>query len=238
MAAAQSRSELAQLPHTFGRTRFALHRVAEEIVAPARKPDNEISLRATPGGFGTPAFDHLGTEHQVIVDGDELVHLAGGSEERVRITSLQQSGLLVIELLPSGTRLDSEPLAVDRDSALALGAWFAFGAEVLEQLRSEAGGDADPTIARLWPEHFDLAIESGDEGSGRRANYGFSPGDAEHPEPYLYVGPWRADVSGDLWNATAFTGAELAYSELAGLADPYGAAIAFCRERRDQLDLG
>ena len=41
---------LQPLPPSFAATAAALHRVAEEIVAPARKPDNEIALVATPGG--------------------------------------------------------------------------------------------------------------------------------------------------------------------------------------------
>ena len=43
------------LPPTFVATVASLHRVAEQIVSPARKPDVEISLQATPGGYGTPA---------------------------------------------------------------------------------------------------------------------------------------------------------------------------------------
>jgi hypothetical protein len=42
---------LMQLPPDFGASMRALHRVAEQIVAPARKPDNEIALMATPGGW-------------------------------------------------------------------------------------------------------------------------------------------------------------------------------------------
>ena len=40
---------LSSLPDGFGATVASLHRVAEEVVAPARKPDNEIALEATPG---------------------------------------------------------------------------------------------------------------------------------------------------------------------------------------------
>ena len=67
---------LGTLPVAFPATMAALHRVAEQIVAPARKPDNEIALQATPGGFGTPVFPYDGAEHQVRVDGAELVHSA------------------------------------------------------------------------------------------------------------------------------------------------------------------
>jgi hypothetical protein len=32
-------------------------------------------------------------------------------------------------------------------------------------------------------------------------NYGGSPGDDEHPLPYLYVGPWNLPTDGDpFWN--------------------------------------
>ena len=35
-------------------------------------------------------------------------------------------------------------------------------------------------------------------------NYGLSPGDAGHPWPYLYVGPWTADRPGnpEFWTAS------------------------------------
>lgn len=48
---------LDPLPAGFASTREALHAVAERLVAPARKPDNEIALTPTPGGFGTPEFE-------------------------------------------------------------------------------------------------------------------------------------------------------------------------------------
>lgn len=65
-------SPLSPLPPGFGPTVASLHRVAEEIVAPARKPDNEIALQPTPGGFGTPEFEFEGTRRQVRVEGAEL----------------------------------------------------------------------------------------------------------------------------------------------------------------------
>jgi hypothetical protein len=82
---------------------------------------------------------------------------------------------------------------------------------------------------QLWPEHFDIAFELGSNAA--RANFGASPGDDEHDEPYLYVGPWTAEVSGELWNATSFTGAELRYSELLRTEDQRRAALDFMRER-------
>jgi hypothetical protein len=197
---------LEPLPATFTETRVALHKVAEAVVAPARRPDNEIGLRYTRGGFGTPFFELDGTDCQVRVEHGELVRQRGNEEER--------------EPLPD----------VDPASATALGDFYGLACSVLEQLRADEA-DGDPSPVQLWPEHFDIAIELGSEAAGQRANFGASPGDDQHDEPYLYVGPWSAEVSGELWNAKGFGGAELAYSKLIAASDQRKAALEFMRER-------
>jgi len=226
---------LKPLSSRFAATAAALHRVAAEIVAPARKPDNEIALQATPGGFGTPPFEFEGSDRQVRVDGAELVYRVGAEERRVRITSLAAAGALVAELLPQDTGLDEDPLDVDAAAAEALGAWYALGEAVLGELIAEAAPADDPSTINLWPEHFDIAIELGSGADGVRANYGFSPGDADHPEPYVYVGPSTAEVEGELWQATGFRGAELGYAELLAADDPHMSATDFCRTRMQAL---
>ena len=215
---AETTPRLGTLPAAFPATMAALHRVAEQIVAPARKPDNEIALQATPGGFGTPVFPYDGAEHQVRVDGAELVHAAGGEERRAPLTSLEAARGAVAELVP-GT-LGDEPLEVDPEAAARLADWYAFGAAVLGEL----GGEPI-----LWPEHFDIAIEL-DE-----VNYGFSPGDSDHAEPYAYVGPWAAPPAGPLWNATGFPGAELTYAELLAAPDQRAATLEFFTTRKEAL---
>jgi hypothetical protein len=210
---------LQPLPTEFASTVNALHRIAEEIVAPARKPDNEIALEATPGGFGTPEFEHRGQPRQVRVEGAELVD----GERRAALTTLEDARMLVADLVPEGS-LSTEPLRVDPDAAARLADWYAFGADILNEL---ADGTASPV--RLWPEHFDIAIEMGE------VNYGFSPGDEHHAEPYAYVGPWTAPPAGALWNATGFTGAELTYAELLKAQDPRQTTLDFLTTRRDAL---
>jgi len=209
---------LLPLPPTFTDTVAALHRVAEEIVAPARKPDNEIALEATPGGFGTPEFEYEGRRRQVRVEGAELVD----GERRAALRSLETARQLVADLVPR--ELADDPLHVDAEASARLADWYAFGAGVLAAF---ANGSASPV--RLWPEHFDIAIELGE------ANYGFSPGDEHHAEPYAYVGPWTAPPEGALWNATGFAGAELTYAELLAAADQRQAALDFLTTRRDAL---
>src|SRR3954469_15909885 len=97
---------LTPLPVSFPVTVAALHRVAEEIVAPARKPDNEIALYATPGGFGTPEFEYGGGREQVRVEGAELVR----GDRRAALTSLAEARELVADLVPNP--LSDEPLNV------------------------------------------------------------------------------------------------------------------------------
>lgn len=92
-------------------------------------------------------------------------------------------------------------------------AW-ADGAAWLADLVADALPEEDVSPVRLWPEHFDVAIELGDEPAGRRAAYGVSPGDDEHPHPYSYVAPWTPPAPGPLWNSTAFRGAELPFEQL------------------------
>ena len=200
---------LGPLPPGFGQTRVALHRVAEDVLKPAReRVTGRFGLRALPGGYGTPP---VGDVTQVHVDGTELVTRADGDVRR-------------------------EPIeGVDPDAASALAAWFAFAAGVLEELLADADPSLSPTPVQLWPEHFDLSIELGDQEAGRRATYGASPGDEEHPEPYLYVATWNPSPEGPLWNATAFTGAELAYAELIAAGDRRSAAHDFYSARLDAL---
>ena len=196
---------IAPPPPGWQTTREALHALAEQVIAPARKAvDGRIRLRWLPGGFGTPRF---GGDQQLRVDGAELITVGEGACRR-------------------------EPIAsVDPAAARWLGDFYAFALAVLEDLRGHVTAD-EPVI---WPEHFDYAITAGDEAAGSRANYGCSPGDEHHPEPYLYVGPWVAR-QGEVWNATGFAGAELGLSELLASEDPRALALEFMLTRARALE--
>lgn len=229
--------ELSQPPAGLARTRESLHRLAEDVIKPAREQTSgEWTLTETPGGFGTPIF---GEDCQVRVEGIELVVREQGTERRTPIASLRSAAELIGPgLLPRGLGdLADEELEVDPAAAAVLAASFQVAREALERLRGEAEPADAPTEPTLWPEHFDLAIEMGDEAAGLRANYGLSPGDEGHPEPYFYVGPWTARPTGELWNATGFPGAELGYRELAAAADPVVLAVDFAVTRKQALDL-
>lgn len=227
---------LEPLPDTFAASRDALHRVAEELVAPARKPHNEIALTVCPGGFGAPPFEFEGATVTVRVDGDELVLERDGQQTRRPLTSMADGAeLLGAELLPDGLPEDTTPLEIDPDAASRLADFYAFSYQVLEAVRGTFPEVAEASDIILWPEHFDVAFEAGSEEAGQRANYGASPGDADHSEPYLYVGPWTARPEGALWNATGFPGAELAYADLLAADDPAATAIEFFETRARAL---
>ncbi len=149
------------LPDGFAATRAALHAVAEQrVMPPRREAAGRLDLRATPGGFGTPVFDY---DREVRTDGAELVVTGRGTETR-------------------------EPLGdVDEAAARWLGRFFAVALHTLTELGRDLPREYAPSAPKLWPEHFDYAIDAGLV----RANYGFSPGDEAIPEPYLYVGPWE-----------------------------------------------
>ena len=226
---------LEPLPESFAATRDALHRVAEQVVAPARKPDNEIALRQTPGGFGTPPFEFEGAQRQVRVDGADLVVVEDGAERRAPIESIAKAAAFAADLFPGGLPEDDSPLGIDPAAAARLGEFYAIASRALERFRADLpAGDAASEI-NLWPEHFDIALEAGDEDAGVRANYGASPGDEEHPQPYFYVGPWTARPEGELWNATGFPGAELGHAELLAADDPEATALEFLTSRRRAL---
>ncbi len=223
---------LAAAPQRLPDTREALHALAARVLSPARERANtKIGLRYTLGGFGTPFF---GKDVQLRVRGGALIVQEGEREREAAIVSLAQAAAHVgRELLPDVVD-DDRPLALEETASRFLGEWFGFATSVLEELRASVRAQEAPSRVQLWPEHFDVSVEVGVEAQGRRAGYGASPGDERHPEPYLYVAPWREVRASELWNASAFAGAELSYGELLRAGDGVAQrelALAFLRER-------
>jgi hypothetical protein len=222
-----------RLPEVPGRlvpTRLALHALAERVISPARRQANtKIGLRYTRGGFGTPFY---GRDIQVRVAGTELIVQEAGAERHAPISTLDAAADHIgRDALPDDLELGGDALEVDPAAAAFLGEWYGFAASVLEELRAGADEQLVPSRVQLWPEHFDLALELGAEDVGARAAYGLSPGDDVHPEPYLYVAPWVAPDPGELWQASAFNGAELPYAELLAASDQRSCALEFFSAR-------
>ena len=172
--------------HVVVATRHSLHAVAERLLAgPQYREHGEIRLQVTPGGFGQFAGP-LRVEGTEIVGGDRRVPLHGTIGEIAAALQVEpgEPADLYAEHAEFGA---DEELAVDLAAAGLLLGWFARGDQALRKL-----APAEEPI--LWPEHFDLGIAV-DE-----VNYGVSPGDSGHPQPYAYVGPWTRR-EGEFWNA-------------------------------------
>lgn len=193
-------------------TRRALHALAAQVISPVRQraTGGRIALEARPGGFGThdlPAGGWAG------VRGTVLVAMNGSGVARTEpITTLRSAGFFFGA--PDAADLPDEPLLVDAEAAARLADAWAGGATALQALTSSAELSDDVTRIDLWPEHFDIAVTLGSEDTGARANYGVSPGDDAHPEPYAYVGPWSLPDGADpaRWNAVGYRGAEIAFT--------------------------
>jgi len=210
-------------------TRLALHAVAEQVISPLRvqATGNEIALCVRPGGFGTP--DLPGGGWVGIDDGDVIRVSADGTVAREPLRTLRQAAHAV--RLQTADALPDDPLAIDANTARTLATVWSGGDAALRQLVGALDpGDTASTI-NLWPEHFDIAIDAGDEEAGTRATYGVSPGDEHHHAPYAYVAPWTPPPAGPLWQAVGFTGAEQP------AADPEMTA-AFWLECRAALERG
>ena len=224
---------LEPLPGGYADTREALHRLAGHVLAPARKAvTGRIGLRSTPGGFGTPPFG-ADDGQQLRVEGGSLIRRQGGSTEAVGITSLSAAAAFTGVTLSDDPGIGHDPpplgdpeaaLAVEPAASAALGAWFAFSAEVLEEFRAELNAAGrECSEVQLWPEHFDLGCNI--EG----VNFGCSAGDSYSAEPYVYVGPWNTEglEHGEFWNAPF--GAVVPYKELLGAEDQKATVLAFLR---------
>lgn len=233
--------DLRPLPPGLAMTRQSFHMLAEHVLAPARFAANgKIGLRWTRGGFGTPFF---GDDRQVRVDGTELVVVEGDSERRAPLTTLGAAAEFVGVTLGEGTGVyepttSARPetvLQVDPEAAAFISDAFGFAASVLEQLRADARPDEQVSRVQLWPEHFDMAVELGNEAAGARATYGMSLGDAEHGVPYLYVSPWQPQQHDPFWADPAFGGASLRYGAIYSARKARDVALRFFREGRQRL---
>src|SRR4051812_17253895 len=215
----------------YGETREGWHALAERVLAPVlHEATGRIGLRVDDAGITTRPFGP--DNRQVRAWVGNLEDRSIGGSRAPSLTTLGAAAAFVgvdaradTGVYTATTTVDSEAwIAGDGDSATALVTWFVFGDRVLRAWTAAHVGES-PSEVQLWPEHFDLGTDLGPD-DGRRANYGASPGDAGHPLPYLYVGPW-AESDDPFWDAGSY--ARLPYETLATVTDPEAAAAEFFR---------
>lgn len=227
-----------QPPEDTGVTRRDLQRVATHLLARACfAASGRFGLRVTWDGIATPGF---GPDGEVLrIAGGVLVHehrRSGSAGTRAIALDGHSLGELaewvgvdVASPFDAGAATPpvgdvGAPLSIDPAQAGAVLAWYRVGARAIDQVLPDL---VEPSVLQLWPEHFDLGIDAAT--AHGRVNLGASPGDAGHPSPYLYLGPWEPDRPGDpdYWNAPF--GAVLGADELEAGGDPDGGAVAFFR---------
>ncbi|HLV89962.1 MAG: hypothetical protein J5I28_11740 [Acidimicrobiales bacterium] len=224
------------IPPDLVSTRDALHQIAYFVLAPARfRRTGRMGLVPTRGGFGTPSLDG----RTLRVDGDQLVDERPEGVASVRITTMGDAVSFfdepyVVDWFDDfGDKLPPYPLdrdlGVSVDAARFVGEIFALGARAIEGFAAVVPGGITETW--IWPEHFDIATEAGDEMTGGKASFGASPGDHAHDEPYFYVSAWgEIDRAETFWNDEAFNGASLAYRDVMVVDDPVGRVVDFFME--------
>jgi hypothetical protein len=216
-----------------------LHQVAVHIVARARQQaTGRISLRVTSGGFGTPEFGVDSTRvrvaHGTLIVERDAPGAPASTARQIHGSSLRAladaSGVDLTRALDVGHDTPEigdvdAPLELDSFDVEDVVEWYQIVAAALDRVVAAVPASSEATLARLWPEHFDVAIDVAVR-PGIRVNLGGSPGDTFSAEPYMYVGPWTADRPGDdgFWNAPF--GAMRTRSEL-DAGDVVGSAAQF-----------
>lgn len=116
------------------------------------------------------------------------------------------------EGLPEHPVAHGAKFAPDPDALARLARGYAEASRQLEGVRA-AHREASPV--RCWPHHFDIATLCC-HGGDRTTGAGWSPGDAQVPEPYWYVTPWPYPDPSTLpplahgsWNTEGWVGAVL-----------------------------
>jgi len=167
-------------------TRRQLRGVAESLLAgPQHRATGTIRLAVRPDGFAAVAIPLAVHGTQLVLPND-AVALAGPLSSVAALAGIAAGppdGVYeIVDPLAPDADLNLDPAAVDWLNRCHYAGGFALK-HVLPQCHPI-----------LWPEHFDVAATAAE------VNYGVSAGDAHHPTPYAYVGPWRVPA-GPFWNA-------------------------------------
>jgi hypothetical protein len=119
--------------------------------------------------------------------------------------------------LMTGDATDHSPQSCQQ-ALKQLTAWFRKAAAILDAAAWTS--DTEQTCIVCWPETLNLSCAS--KIGSARADIGFSPGDAENPEPYFYRGHRASNGSGAHKGRSILTA-----SELLAASDPAATAFGF-----------
>ena len=189
----------------------------------------QYGLEVTMRGFCTQAFVANGGEQRVLADLVKLkVRLDG---ERWLLSDLD--GPLLFEKLQTWAGVDLEEpkfsgsAEFSQEQAVAYAAALWWLDEQFRKLKDQiTDGVTSPIL--LYPHHFDLAMSWFPYDDDRQLTIGWSTGDENIAEPYVYLTAYpepaafkRTELSaGAVWQSQGFSGALLLYAELQKSTNP------------------
>lgn len=191
-------------------TRDSLHRAAQVIgvvkkaLVPHQANALHLSLFVTPEGLTTERLEKGGrlalnfvrraVEYHPAQGEKASIPLAGNNAATlasalVEYTAHERGSVDTLPLPPDATTPFSADPTVAADYARALYSVYT----ALARFRARLLGTMTPMV--VWPHGFDLSFlwfrgNDLDEHSQPHLNFGFSPGSAGFPRPYLYVYAW------------------------------------------------
>jgi hypothetical protein len=223
-----------------------LARIANSYASGAT-PDDRVTLEFHPSdsAFVTKSFDkgwtlemRLPTLTMQFRENDRPMPHVFDPEEH---SPAEAEAWLLVELLHRGIERDrfSKKLPYELPGLMAgdaedyspqscqqglqqLADWFLIAATALEAAARAAGADKAKLVCD--PRTLGLSCAATSE----RADFGFSPGDAEHAEPYFYKNSHNANGSAAKTRRRVLTA-----SELQTAADPAAAAVSFLQATAD-----
>jgi hypothetical protein len=236
-ALAKARSELINLIQWPAR-------IANSYVA-ADMPDERATLEFRPGpaAFVTKTFDRglslelrlPSLEMQFLEEDREAPHIFDPEEH----SPAEVEAWLLVELLHrgvdrskftkklpynisglmTGDAEDHSPQSC-QPALTQLAAWYRNAAAVIDAMARTSGFDGSKIVCSPQT----LALSCTSNNGSARTDFGFSPGDAEIPEPYFYR--YRAAGNG---SATAGKRSTITASKLLAESNPPATAIAFMK---------
>jgi hypothetical protein len=170
---AEKQEERLTLQFCASRTAFVTGTFGDQLALEMRLPSLQMQFlengRPVPHIFDPEEHSPANVEAWLLV---ELLHRGIDRSKFSKELPYHVPDLL------SGDAEDYSPRSCVEGLSLLAG-WFRNAASILE---SAAGGTAEVVC---WPQYLSLTCRA----ASKATDFGFSPGDAEHPEPYLYITP-------------------------------------------------
>ncbi len=203
------------------------------------KGDLRLALKLTELSITLLGGDRKASMHLLCLNGRPDAHAKDWLAEQLAAYGFDAHGLDQ----PSPYEIPEHPIGMGAayntadltDALRELAAWFGNANIVVEDIRGQLSKRGlEPSPARCWPHHFDLATLvsfPGRSGETAYVGVGLSPGDMYYDEPYFYVTVYPAPDISKLpplsfghWHTEHFVGA-CAPAEKVLSADDRKAAI-------------